>query len=116
MLVRLDHIDLRVADLGATLEFFTSLGFEVLRRMEERGSAEVALPGEHQVMFEIRQDDKIEGSKIDHIAFSVDDPDAAIAKIKAAGGTFSREHHPTPTGRTVSNFVDINGAKWQLAE
>jgi len=116
MLTRVDHIDLKVPDLNATVAFFTSIGFEVLRRMEDRGSVEVALPGENQVMFEIRQDDNVQGQKIDHIAFAVDDPDATIELIEGAGVSFSRKHHPTPTGRTVSNFVDLNGGKWQLAE
>ncbi|MFJ4029546.1 VOC family protein [Paenarthrobacter sp. NPDC089989] len=116
MLTRVDHIDIKVPNLEETVGFFTSIGFEVLRRMEDRGSVEVALPGENQVMFEIRQDNKLEASKIDHIAFAVDDPDATIELIKNAGVTFSREHHPTPTGRTVSNFVDVAGGKWQLAE
>lgn len=116
MLVRVDHIDIKVPNLAESVEFFTSIGFEVLRRMEERGSVEIALPGENQVMFELRADDKITASKIDHIAFAVDDPDATIDLIKSAGVTFSREHHPTPTGRTVSNFVDSAGGKWQLAE
>lgn len=116
MLTRLDHIDLKVPNLEDTLTFFLAIGFVVLRRMEDRRSVEVALPGENQVMFEIREDTSLEKSRIDHIAFAVDNPDATIATIQAAGGEFSRIHHPTPTGREVSNFVDLNGAKWQLAE
>ncbi|MBO4208643.1 VOC family protein [Micromonospora echinofusca] len=116
MLVRVDHIDLKVPHLDDAVEFFTSVGFQVVRRMAERGSVEMVLPGENQVLFEIRHDPTVEVTRIDHIAFAVDDPEASVDQIKAAGGTFSREHHPTPTGRTVSNFADPHGGKWQLAD
>ncbi|MFJ6199204.1 VOC family protein [Micromonospora sp. NPDC092111] len=116
MLVRVDHIDLKVPDLEAAVEFFTSVGLRVVRRMAERGSVELALPGENQVLFEVRHDPTVESTKIDHVAFAVDDPAASINQIKAAGGTFSRERHPTHTGRTVSNFLDPHGGKWQLVE
>jgi methylmalonyl-CoA/ethylmalonyl-CoA epimerase len=116
MLVRVDHIDLKVPDLESTVDFFASLGFEVVRRMAERGSVEMVLPGENQVMFEVRQDSKLKSTKVDHIAFAIDDPDTSIEQIKAAGGRFINEHNPTPTGRVVSNFLDLHGGKWQLAE
>ena len=116
MLERIDHIDLRVPILSEAEAFFASLGLEVRRRYDaERGSIEMVLPGDHQVVFEIREDPAATTTTVDHIAFRTD---ASTADQLAAGGLeFSRLHHPVAaTGRVVSNLVDPFGGKWQLAE
>ena len=116
MLERIDHIDLRVPSLAGAEVFLTSLGLEVVRRHDaERGSIEMALPGERQVVFEVREDPAATTTTVDHIAFRTD---ASTADQLAAGGIdFTRLHHSVAaTGRTVSNLVDPFGGKWQLAE
>lgn len=116
MLERVDHIDLRVPSLEAAEEFFASLGLTVVcRRDGERGSIEMALPGDGQVFFEIREDPRIASTTVDHIAFRT--TSKAVDSLGASGLKFTKTHHQVAgTGRTVSNVVDSAGGKWQLAE
>jgi methylmalonyl-CoA/ethylmalonyl-CoA epimerase len=116
MLIAVDHIDLKVPNLEEAEKFFLGIGMHVLRRTPEaRRSVELALPGD-QVIFEIREDTTVTGTVVDHVAFRADNPET-VAQLRDAGVTFTREHHlVVDTGRTVSNFVDAAGGKWQIAE
>jgi lactoylglutathione lyase len=116
MVTRVDHIDLRVADVEASVAFFKRLGFVEVRRTEPpRHSVEVALPGSDQVVFEVRPAG--EGKTgINHVAFKIEGADS-LEQLKAAGITFNRESNYVPdTGRTVSNFRDSDGTSWQLTD
>lgn len=116
MLEGIDHIDLRVPSVLAAEEFFTTLGLVTVRRHdEERGSIEMAFPGS-PLFFELREDSTATTTTVDHIAFTSTTPDATVDRLEAAGVPFTRRHHLTPTGRTVSNLTDPFGGKWQLAE
>ena len=118
MILNVDHIDLKVPDLEASVAFFTTLGMVVIRRTESpRHSVEMALPGDQQVLFELRENKASEQTTIDHIAFAVDDTVSTLEHLKAAGIGFNRENHlVADTGRYVSNFKDPHGGKWQLSE
>lgn len=118
MLTRVDHIDLKVPNLDEVLPFFKSLGFVELRRTDaERGSVEIALPGENQIVFEIRADSRVETTTVDHIAFKVQDVTDDLKGLKGAGVTFEKEAYFVPhSGRTISNLRDPHGAKWQLTD
>ena len=117
MLTAVDHIDLKVPNLEEAERFFLGLGMQVVRRTaDSRRSVELALPGENQVIFEIREDTGITTTVIDHVAFRADAAHT-VEQLRDAGVTFTREHHlVVDTGRTVSNFVDAAGGKWQIAE
>ena len=117
MLLAVDHIDLKVPDLEQAERFFLGIGMRIVRRTSDsRRSIEVALPGDNQIVFEIREDATVSGTVIDHVAFRADGPDTVDA-LKESGVTFTKEHHlVVDTGRTVSNFVDAAGGKWQIAE
>lgn len=55
MLTQVDHIDMRVNDLEATVETLKKMGLQEKRRTPApRSSVEMALPGENQVTFELR--------------------------------------------------------------
>jgi methylmalonyl-CoA/ethylmalonyl-CoA epimerase len=114
-LYKVDHIDVRVPDLAVTVRFLEQLGLDVVRRLPApRESAEMALPGAGQVIFEIREAD-VAATTVDHIAFAADE--TAVAELKARGITFDRERALiAATGRRVSNLCDPSGARWQLAE
>lgn len=118
MILNVDHIDVKVPDLEEAVNFFTALGMVVIRRTAApRLSVEISLPGDHQVMFELREDTSLTHTTIDHVAFAVDATTPTVDQLKAAGIGFTREHHLVPdTGRHVSNFSDAHGGKWQLAE
>ncbi|MFO0458479.1 MAG: lactoylglutathione lyase, partial [Burkholderiales bacterium] len=57
------------------------------------------------------------GSAYGHIALQVEDAAAACARIKAAGGTVTREAGPVKGGSTVIAFVqDPDGYKIELIQ
>lgn len=115
MLERIDHIDLAVEDVKEAVAFFKNLGFVVLREIPEpRCSAEITLPGENQVVFELKPS-KDGTAHIDHIAFKAADGNA-VAELKDKGIAFASENRfIKDTGRTVSNFLS-HGVKWQITD
>lgn len=117
MLTRVDHIDLKVPDLAVALEFFAGMGFAEVRRTPARGSVEVALPGDGQVIFELREDPTLDRFVMDHIAFGSTDQAADAAALAASGRSFSRTNTFIPvTGKTISDFTDPYGNRWQLSD
>lgn len=114
---RVDHIDVRTPDLEATVAFLVQLGCRVIRRLDEgRGSVEVALPGEGQVVFEVRAEPHASKTYVHHVAFEVDGA-SDIEKLEASGIRFSKTNHRVPaTGRTVSNSADPGGMTWQFTD
>lgn len=120
MLKYVDHIDLKVANFEKTIATFQNLGFEIRREMPERGSIELALPGERQVVFEIHRAKEGGFEGIHHIAFKSDEAPGEddIAKIKEhCDVEFLTERSLIQlTGRTVSSFRDVNGLTWQLTD
>lgn len=116
MLKYVDHIDLLVKDLEAEVAFMTKLGLIIKRRLPEHGnSVEMQLPGENQVIFEMRAcGEKSPG--IRHIAFRVEHMET-IEEIKKQGIIFRSENRfVDATGRTVSNVDDPNGNAWQFTD
>lgn len=118
MLEAVDHIDLKVPDLEQAVAWFAGLGLVERRRLPERKSVELALPGEGQVVFELREDATLEAFVIDHVAFrSRSQASDAAAISEATGATFSRTDTFIPvTGKTISDFTDPYGMRWQLSD
>jgi lactoylglutathione lyase len=118
---------LRVGNLQRSIDFYTKvLGMQLLRttdRPDQKytlafvgyGSnpehAELELTYNHGV-------DKYElGSAYGHLAIGVDDAYAACERIRAAGGTVTREPGPVKGGSTVIAFVqDPDGYKIELIQ
>ena len=85
MLRAVDHIELIVRDVDATVAFFRAMGFELLTRTPHHGgSAELKLPGDGQPIFEIHRVQGEENPGVNHIAFRCDD-------VHATHGALSRE-------------------------
>lgn len=117
VLTNVHHIDLKVPDLATALDFFADMGLVEIRRTPDRGSVEVALPGGGQVIFELREDRALERFVIDHIAFGSTDQAADVTALTEAGRTFSRENtFIAVTGKTISDFTDPYGMRWQLSD
>lgn len=118
MLTRLDHIDLKVPNIDAAVEFLTRIGLQVIRPGKpEGGSIALALPGEGQVIVEIREDPKVTQTTLNHIAFTSDGLDSDADSLEASGVTVTKR--PTligHSGRTISNFADPSGKSWQLTD
>ncbi|MDR1966993.1 MAG: VOC family protein [Synergistaceae bacterium] len=117
MITGVDHIDLRVINLDETIAFLTKIGLVVKKRFSSpRHSVEMALPGEGQVVFEIREADDPAKAGIHHVAFKQADKDTA-SEFKKMGINFTSENRlVAETGRTVSTFTDDNGLVWQLID
>ncbi len=125
--MRFLHTMLRVGDLQRSIDFYTRvLGMQLLRtteRPEQKYSlafvgygsnpdqAEIELTHNHGVSsYEI-------GTAYGHIALGVPDAAAACERIRAAGGTITREAGPVKGGNTVIAFVqDPDGYKIELIE
>lgn len=116
MVTRVDHIDIRVADVEVFVEQFKKLGFiEKRRTPSPRLSVEIQLPGEDQVVFEVRTAKEGEHG-INHVAFRIDS-DETIEELKEKGIIFkSEKRFVKDTGRSVSNFKDDFGNGWQLTD
>jgi lactoylglutathione lyase len=118
---------LRVGDLQRSIDFYTQvLGMKLLRttdRPEQKYTlafvgygtnpehAELELTYNHGV-------DRYDlGTAYGHLAIGVDDAYAACDRIRAAGGTITREPGPVKGGTTVIAFVqDPDGYKIELIQ
>ena len=125
--MRLLHTMLRVGDLQRSIDFYTRvLGMQLLRtteRPEQKYSlafvgygsnpdhAEIELTYNHGVSsYEL-------GTAFGHLALGMPDVYAACEKIRAAGGTITREPGPVKGGTTVIAFVqDPDGYKIELIQ
>lgn len=125
--MRLLHTMLRVGDLQRSIDFYTRvLGMTLLRtteRPEQKYSlafvgygsnpehAEIELTHNHGV------DGYELGTAFGHLALQVEDVAAACERIRAAGGTITREAGPVKGGTTVIAFVqDPDGYKIELIQ
>jgi lactoylglutathione lyase len=125
--MRILHTMLRVGDMQRSIDFYTKvMGMQVLRttdRPEQKYSLAFVGYGaesEHAVL-ELTYNygvDKYEmGGAFGHIAIAVDDAYAACDRIRAAGGSVTREAGPVKGGTTVIAFVtDPDGYKIELIQ
>jgi lactoylglutathione lyase len=125
--MRILHTMLRVGDLQRSIDFYTQmLGMKLLRttdRPEQQYSLAFVGFGnnpdhaELELTFNYGVTQYELGTAYGHIAIGVDDAAAACARIKAAGGTVTRDAGPVKGGSTVIAFVqDPDGYKIELIE
>jgi lactoylglutathione lyase len=125
--MRLLHTMLRVGDLQRAIDFYTRvLGMNLLRttdRPDQKYSlafvgfgsnpdhAEIELTYNYGVaQYEM-------GAAFGHIAIAVEDAAATCERVKAAGGTVTREAGPVKGGSTVIAFLqDPDGYKIELIQ
>lgn len=115
MLQRVHHIDVRTPDLDGTTSYLESLGLRVIRRLGgDRGSVELALPGDGQVVFEVRPDAAAGRAFVHHVAFELGG-DGDLDELRRSGVALAADGRFVPaTGRTVTNGVDPGGMTWQF--
>ena len=116
MVLCVDHIDIKTSNLADAEAFFAGLGLKVIRRIPApRNSIEMALPGEGQVIFEIKQTKNAdEKTGIQHVGFRISG-DTALASLEEAGVQFTAKDKPiADTGRVISNMAGFDGTRWQL--
>ena len=125
--MRILHTMLRVGELQRSIDFYTKvMGMELLRttdRPEQKYSLAFVGYGDesHGAVLELTYNYGVAqydlGAGFGHIAIQVDDAAAACARIRAAGGTVTREAGPVKGGATVIAFVqDPDGYKIELIE
>lgn len=117
MIRGIDHIELIVRDVEESVAFFQKLGFKLLTRTSHHGeSAELQLPGPDQPIFEIHQVGGEENIGVNHIAFKVDNAQAAYEEMQQAGLKAQTPNFVPATGRTTVNFRDPDGWRLQLVD
>jgi lactoylglutathione lyase len=125
--MRLLHTMLRVGNLQRSIDFYTKvLGMKLLRttdRPDQKYTLAFVGYGSNPEHAELELTynygvDKYElGSAYGHLAIGVDDAYAACERIRAAGGTVTREPGPVKGGSTVIAFVqDPDGYKIELIQ
>ena len=125
--MRLLHTMLRVGDLQKSIDFYTRVMGMQLLRTTDRPEQQYSLafvgyggnPGQAEI--ELTYNYGVEryelGTAFGHVAIAVDDAAATCARVKAAGGTVTREAGPVKGGATVIAFVqDPDGSKLELIE
>ena len=125
--MRLLHTMLRVGDLQRAIDFYTqAMGMQLLRitrRPEQQ--YDLAFVGygtnpdhaEIELTYNYGVTSYDLGTAYGHIAIGVPDVAATCEKIRAAGGTITREAGPVKGGNTVIAFVqDPDGYKIELIE
>lgn len=125
--MRILHTMLRVGDMKRSVDFYTGvLGMQLLRttdRPDQKYSLAFVGYGDEsqgavlELTFNYGVDRYDLGSAYGHIAIEVPDAAAACERIKAAGGSVTREAGPVKGGSTVIAFVqDPDGYKIELIE
>ncbi|HST36800.1 MAG TPA: VOC family protein [Allosphingosinicella sp.] len=94
------HTMIRVSDPEATLRFFSLLGLQEVRRMENEAGRFtlifLAAPGDEEAQIELThnwdvpQEGYGEGRNFGHVAYEVDDVYETCARLQAAGVTINR--------------------------
>jgi len=118
---------LRVGNLQRAIDFYTQvLGMQLLRttdRPEQKyslaflGYESNPAQAELELTYNYGVDRYDLGTAYGHIAIGVDDAYAACDRIRAAGGTITREPGPVQGGSTVIAFVtDPDGYKIELIQ
>ena len=128
MLKGIDHIALAVADLDDALDMYRAVwGVEAARREDvaEQGVHEAMLPvGDSwlQLIAPSRPDGTVarhierRGEGLHHVAFEVDDLEAALAELKAKGVPLIDETPKTGGQGASIAFVHPTGARGVLIE
>ncbi len=119
------HVATRTRDLDAALAFYGALGMKELRRSElEKGKATLVFIAPPEGNFAIElvynwgKDDGYEGGeRFGHFAFDVEDIDAVLPGIIAAGGTVQREPYLLEgTGPRIAFVADPDGNSVELIQ
>jgi catechol 2,3-dioxygenase-like lactoylglutathione lyase family enzyme len=117
MIRGIDHIELIVRDFDEYVAFLKTLGFKEVTQTGHHGqSAELQAPGDNQPIFEIHQATGEEVIGVNHIAFKVDDVNAANEVLDKTDIDFKNPNYVEATGRTTINLRDPDGWRMQLVD
>jgi glyoxylase I family protein len=116
MIGSVDHIEIEASDAEEMANFLKKLGYEELRTTEHHGqSFELKPTGSDGPIFEIHTVEGEEVPGINHIAFDVDDIDAVTEELEAQDvDSIVGPYDVDATGRTITNFRDPDGRRFQV--
>lgn len=125
--MRLLHTMIRVGNLQRSIDFYTQVLGMTLNRTSENPSQKYSLAfvgygtnpdhAEIELTYNWGVESYEAGTAFGHIALGVPDVAAACARIKAAGGSVTREAGPVKGGTTIIAFVtDPDNYKIELIQ
>jgi lactoylglutathione lyase len=121
--VELAHTCYRITDIDRSVEFYTALGFEELRRMpirEEAINVFMGLPGDGarlELTYNFGVDSYELGTGYGHIAVTVDDLDGTLARLAEQEIKPERPPYTVREGGSRLCFVrDPDGYRIELIE
>ncbi|PGF13930.1 glyoxylase I family protein [Natrinema sp. CBA1119] len=116
MLSEIDHIEIEASDADEMAAFLEKLGYEHLRKTDHHGTSYELGPADGDgPIFEIHTVEGEETPGINHIAFSVDEIEDVTEELKDADvDQVSDPYYVDKTGRTITNFRDPDGRRFQV--
>ncbi len=117
--LRVDHIDIVVSDLRASMEFYRKFGMSPEGTVDG-GETVFMWNGDHEgpVRIELHQAKPGQQTGIDHLSFGVDDPADAKREIEFLGGVefLFEPNENQQSGRTITNCYDPDGVQIQICK
>ena len=113
-----DHIDIVVSDLAASIEFYRKFGMSPEGTVDDGQTVFLFNNDEeHPVRIELHQAEEGQETGIDHISFAVEDPKDATKEVQMLGGVefLFEPFENQQSGRTISNCYDPDGVQVQMA-
>ena len=122
MISKIEHIGIMVKDMDESIRFYTEvLGLKLVERAPLNETVELAFlsfPGQENVQIELigRDPSTIpEEGLVNHLAFTVPDLEAAMARLQEAGVEFSAEWpRRILDGGQIAFFKGPSGEKLEL--
>ena len=111
--MRILHTSITTLDMDRSLRFYTEvMGLTFVKRREiPENHAEIAFVEDNESGAQIEltwwhgKTDMVAGEQLDHIAFAVDDMDAAMATFRARGVTIEKEPYGLSGGSSRIAFI-----------
>ncbi len=118
-LLGVDHIDIVVSDLNASIEFYRKFGMSPEGTLDNGQTVFMwNCDYDHPVRIELHKAEPGQQTGIDHLSFAVSDPKDGTKEIQFVGGVdFKFEPFENQqSGRTISNCYDPDGVQVQICK
>ena len=118
-IVGLNHVAISVPDLGKAVDFYTRvMGFpEAFRVNDKAGKLQLVYVQISKGTFiELLPASVQRPPGLNHLGLYVDNMAAAVAMFKSRGANVGEIIIPSPTKAVLSNILDLNGNRIELAE
>lgn len=115
MFSKIDHIEIEASDADEMADFLKTLGYEEVRTTEHHGTSYELQPADWEgPIIELHTVEGEETPGINHIAFATDDIEDVTQTLKDEDvDQVSDPYYVEKTGRTITNFRDPDGRRFQ---